>query len=1388
MRKQIAVFSILFLISPTLSLEIEQISSYNAKEEIREFKVDQKTVFLTSNNRIEKISPKENWSKHFDSQISPNIDINSKYLVTGTKISSSDLLILERDGSISNRISLDNWIDDVSILSDHKPLFTGSSEDFLEVYSLNGNRMSRFDGGGHARMSEQDATDIDNDNKKEFTITGGSRFRNSPKFELAEVDGDIEWETGIKPGYITGRYLSNHGILLRWSNGVSLRTIEGNTIWNKNSDSDIYDVSRIGDKIVISTSDNLIYRNLNDGSLVKRISISEEISQLSIIPKRELMIGIQGDNITVFDLNGTKKKSVQIKNFNLNYELTNFDSDQEKEIALTTGNKVRFYDIVREREKEISLNHSVSETVFVGKGKEMFKAVALNQTSFITEDYNEVKNQVKSTDLKTVSVNVDGPNQTEDINQAFNITKNRYYAESRDKAVYVAALAARNNASLTFDKSKADMDFSNHSVEELQNKFVEEYKPNHIAVANFESEKGLLAAYMAVKQGSLPVNFDQEYNYPEEDVNAIKWNQDNGVISLNRKINNKFKQIGENQNTIFDGKYVSLLSGPRKMHNDPVDPGLISDPEDGSNYHSDLSYGNLDSDRMLEAGVGRYPTKTSQASIMFHRSMEREIGEDALVASEYLNSNWPVILATFGGGMRHGEVTSQVLEREGFNTTQIVERRSQPVAFLFDLIGVPTQMDIFVKSVDLTQAEIGSLLTQGSARAIKNAAYLIRGLQYGEKAMEMYFEFEWGKWEPSDQELDIPEEINREEFGDLVLSFLPDSKTRLNEEKLVKHMENSDIIYYQGIGNDKKWVLPNNDSSKFISDRYNGTNSLKPKEIPELEKPIVFDSSNMAGTRNAEMKNAFFEKGASAFVGFSGVNYAAFSSHIDQVFFRRGKTLGNSLKRSVNSLRQGTEVFHPSSAHISGVGEKMSRSASLYGNPEMPKDPISSDRWNKTQECNNFECTVKLETRPEHRIKQREDKRLLSFNTTKYILVPGAPITPLYSANYKLPQNANITDTDLETDYKEMENVYLPKTELLSHSGNYTNISEEFKTFPENLSNTTVKENELRHLQAGIQNTSNTTRVLQNIQLQFSYKTPVSMQLSKENDKAVATVNSKKEFDAELIYSLGKNKSSRNVEIIEGENSFEIGELEKGVTEVEVYLVDQKIVEQTETELKVKRDPEFQVFAPDIHRGDVRKVRAIIENTNSFAVTEEFRIETGDNLQLGILEDPVSKVRLDPYSTEQVSWRFTGIQKGNSSIKLRNSSENLTVKSGRSTNHFLGTGRFYQDLGSPYRSFTQEQSDSKLVLELETERGKVRYVEKPGFEYSEIETDQFSAVKNQSAGRKIEKVTTPGGSYIRKVSNGVVKTDSEGISENQADKLVGDLEKEIKKLNEIYID
>ena len=1189
------------------------------------------------------------------------------------------------------------------------------------------------------------------------------------KFFSIDLDG-LEWQ--LERPSNTGGLEFWEKLVIYWDSGLSMHhLVNGSQIWRVNEEVDSQ-VIELEDKLVYSSGGNLVFRG-EDSELLDRRSTDFSSPYIFKMPERN-WVGLQeNDRIVFFDETGEKIGSINIDDIRKRPRITQYDDDPEMELAVASGNQVDILDLEKEFD---SAKYSVDSTVFVGDTKEMLKAVSRNATVFVGDDFSGFNGSIETEKEKFLGIG-----EVEDVRSANSFDQvvdgsrgEKYYADSREEMVYVAALASRRNASLTFDPESADRDFSGYSLREIRGLFIEEFDPHHIAVADLESEKGLLASYMAAKQGVMPVDL------PEE--------KDNGVI-LERRINSTFAQIGENRNTVFEGRYISILEGPSQTMEDPVDGKFLDDPADGESFRTDVDYGDLDGDELLETGVGRYPGDTEMASVVFHRSMEREIGTEALVASEYMDSNWPVILATGGGGLRYGSRVESVLREEGYDTTHLVEQRSEPVNFLISL--TPVELNSFLGEVEDTEEMLKKFVSESTANMAGNALVFIEALSYVQQIMEMYYEYRWSTYEIDIDrglerldELDVDLDSESDEtFQKSVMKVLyafvwPERHPEINQSSLTSEMETADIIYYQGVGNSNRWVMPNEDNSTF-KERYTGENRFDPEDIPDVNRSIVWDNSNLAGTKDTEMREKFFKQGASSFIGYTTVNYGSHSSISGYNFFLRRKTLGNSMKAGLNRLKMTDFVYTPTLK--SGVNQKMTNSLRMYGNPEMPKDPIQQDSFEKEKSCSENSCTLNISIDTPQRIQEFKGEKTLIANSSSYIMEPGAPITPLYSFSYSLPKSAEVTDIQEKVDSRKAENLSMRDYRPLAYGAEIENSSRNMSGFPDQLSNFRVNSGEIRYAVSGARKTVDSYRIVEEARLTIRYENPVTLEFSSSNRTLEASIDSEKDFSGELIYRIENETRSRTVDIAQGENSFDLENLSYGRHEVEGYLLEDRIVAQKMENVEVRRPLKTVIFSPEIRKGSSREVTAVVSNPNRFPVNETLKLDTGNNLAIGMLEQRNKTFSIDSNSDTEVEWRILGTETGEATVSVNGSDQEVEVLSSGDSRSVVATGRFLRRFSSPTSEVMSSYEDDKYKLVWRTGSGRLEVEKNSSYINQMLSTPEFRVERTVLPDRKVEKVSGPGGDFKRVTENGLARSSGE-IEESYLEGKLKKLEDEIRKV------
>ncbi|MFB6208340.1 MAG: hypothetical protein ABEJ69_03245, partial [Candidatus Nanohaloarchaea archaeon] len=795
---------------------------------------------------------------------------------------------------------------------------------------------------------------------------------------------------------------------------------------------------------------------------------------------------------------------------------------------------------------------------------------------------------------------------------------------------------------------------------------------------------------------------------------------------------------------------------------------------DGESFSSDLEYGNLDSDRELEAAVGRYPDNVSRASLLFHRSLTRETEKDALVMGEYLHSNWPVILGTLGGGMWDAKNIESVLKKEGFETTRLVERRSDPVEFLLSL--TPASISAFLDETDSLEDTLKQFVTDNTAKTVKNAVIFVKTLQYAEHTLEIYLEHDWSTFRidvdrgmERVQALEVPEgettgAVVQKTVMEAIYAFIwPEPHETISAGNIEENLD-SDIIYYSGVGDGDRWILPNNDSS-LVKDRYNGSNSFGPEDVSSVENAIVWDGSDLSAT--GDMRRKFLGKGASTFLGFSTVNYNPYSSVMSRNFFRNGETVGASVLDGVNSLRRTSLVYSPNAVRT-GVREKMARSLRLYGNPEMEKDPLPEEALNYSRSCEDV-CTLELEIQPEPEVVENSGQKNYVFDTQDYLLKESAPMIPVYVFDHSLPADSEILSVEVDEEYFNDSEVAVPETVSLGHGSGSFNASLEYELFPGRTSRVNVTGNELEYVQAAMQKSGEKYRVLEKAHLEVRYRAPERIELEREGRTLRVETTS---------------DTGRMVYRINGETGVEpAGTLEKtlevGENRVELYWIDNgEKVDSVSRMFEVRKEVEVYLFGEDVPYHGSREFVAVFRNPNNVSVEKSFRLETGSNTVPGLMQSEELQVALPPHGEIRKRLRVFGTDGGEGEVSVAGANVSFNVtRTGKSRN-VVSAAAVKQVFSTPKTEFRVEISQDRLGAVWRNSEAVFEHVLTPEKKTFSLETGAYRVKSSATPAQEKVVVETEKGVY-REVNGNVYLKGS--LSKDVARTYISALESARKK-------
>ncbi|MFB6166698.1 MAG: hypothetical protein ABEJ62_00345 [Candidatus Nanohaloarchaea archaeon] len=773
-----------------------------------------------------------------------------------------------------------------------------------------------------------------------------------------------------------------------------------------------------------------------------------------------------------------------------------------------------------------------------------------------------------------------------------------------------------------------------------------------------------VARRIARDQGS----YVKVVDVPEPDYSGVenvsRRNRENGVGEVEQALEEAVRELGsrgtylEGEKALTEGVYVSLIGVPHVLRRDPVESGgwNLDDPGDRDFYMTDLPYGDFNDDGRIDAAVGRYPANRTLAWRMYNASEGSE-EKTALVASEYLHANWPVILTYLGGGMWTGKSVEHILEDEGFNVSRAVEYRAEPEQFLVDL--TPVKLKGVLSNSRKIQDRLASVLG-GSVGAAASHVYLaVKALNYVERGLQQYLEFDWSTFgldmeraekRISDEDMErfggaaaeVAGDIDRKGLtGGIVESlktegvqaaiaealyafFWPDRYPRITEENLVEGLTENSLVYYNGVGNGSAWILPNNYSHAtsfevWKTGRYNGSKALRPWELPGKVPGVVFDNSDTASRPGSRMMERMLERGVEAFVGTTSVNYAPFSSEVDTRFFKQGETVGQALRKAVNGFRGDSLTWAPYSAAVHGnVKSKMAESFVLYGNPERGKDPVvEKPLYRKNVSCREGVCELSLSLDVNYSVVERDGERGLTVESNGRLLRSFRPIIPLLESEYVLPEGSEIIDRSVSRETRRVENVSVPSVIPVSHGGSILNRSVRNGPFPENWSRLSVhgvpgggRRIDAVHAAYRYRPGEKEAVVAENIMYEISYRAPVEMEvrageavLDRTVDIEVPVTSSREEnFTAEAVVEV-RNRTSEwilteNVTVEPGENlfNFSFRPQTRGKYEVEAFLSG-----------PVDVGPRTEVFT--VRGEEERGVELDVSAPESVREGERFRVE-----------------------------------------------------------------------------------------------------------------------------------------------------------------------------------
>lgn len=708
----------------------------------------------------------------------------------------------------------------------------------------------------------------------------------------------------------------------------------------------------------------------------------------------------------------------------------------------------------------------------------------------------------------------------------FDGEKGVYAGNSEDRKNHImlaSQIAALLNKPLVFTAEDADNEynFSLNTTDEIKEIYLLKLKEkskntNYLIVAE---EGDLIAPIVSSQKTGFILDLPSQAINPSLVMKSI-----NETVELL----NKNGLFINNSQYLFDGAFLLLGKNiPPIIKEDPVEKqkylGIIGfdDPEDGNNFTTYLEYGDLNNDTYLDVAVGKLPDNEEIASLMLARTLLPD-NKKALVASEYLHTAWPVILLYAGGGMWQGRSIAKILEDQGYNVTRFVEHRSDPVELFSDLTSLDSWLNFFNETNSIVK-KIETLLGKTVGSVAYKAILLLKGLNYAEKFLEMYLQYDWSTFGPNlDKATKALQDVNWTNWNNIkeeAIKFLINLlwpypwEDISNKTSLKQALPNYSTIYYIGIGNGSRWILPNEipkdrgflDWREFLMNRYNGSNSFESEELPAINARLIWDNSNFGGI--GKMKDSFLEKGTASLIGTSALNYNQFSAEIDSRFFKKGWTIGSSLIDAINDFRDDWLTWDPLNILKPGIKAKTLREFILWGDPSLTKDPIiEPEKYVSNITCNNGICEQNVTIPVAYELINTTNETTIFVDTEDYLLELFKPIIPLVEFEYYLPFSTEIISTNVTFETVNFTNITLPRVELLQYGINYTNETKSTEWYPENISRIEISSTadgrtriKLIHAALIYNESSGNAIVFPKININLKYVTPLEFSILAKN-------------------------------------------------------------------------------------------------------------------------------------------------------------------------------------------------------------------------------------------------------------------------------------------------
>ncbi len=552
------------------------------------------------------------------------------------------------------------------------------------------------------------------------------------------------------------------------------------------------------------------------------------------------------------------------------------------------------------------------------------------------------------------------------------------FVSSREQAISAAPYARLKNYPVLFNaddyianKFNNIINLSDKTPDKINDIVIKEFSKagkniNTITITNANAETSALTAAVAAKHNSIiiPMNFSA-ISYPETVSDFYGLNSANGVMRTRAKINETIKKLSDNflfSNSI-DYKVgrmqlnLVLLGNVSEVPQPVVfDSGREALFDYDSNYLlTDFPYSDTNGDGKADLVTGRVVSP--------YLLIELPKNNRIITAAIYRN----IETVFSGNGLIESQATDAAFRTAGFETVRLVENRTN-LSYYELTFGLGNITD-FLKKLLEEQSITESLSFLGAIYS-----------GYNELLEHNYYRM------MSSMSLG---------FDGLTIRMFPDE--RLAREALLEKAQGADGIFYYGKGDSASWFMDSSGKDKFYLN-----------ELPSAGAVVYDEHTNSARLPG----KTIFEKGASAFIGSSGIIYDIYSFMPNARIVQnmaRNKSIALSLESSRYPLlplqtRNLTASMQFNYQPARDIAIKQFLEMVCYCDPEKKIDPNAQEQGSNP--IINYSTTFKSKIKIP--IKYFVSGNRIFFNAEQYLQEFGKPIIPLYSAETVLPNGSII--------------------------------------------------------------------------------------------------------------------------------------------------------------------------------------------------------------------------------------------------------------------------------------------------------------------------------------------------------------------------------------------